>query len=122
MQPLYYAMKPIADADPIGCNHYTAKQVKGTEKIILPGNVQAWHEATIYARTNGYIKKWYVDIGSHVKKGDLLAVIETPELDAQLRQAKADLNTAIANNQFSTIHCKTLDQFIKNRFCFQAGN
>ncbi len=77
------------------------KQVTGTEKIILPGNVQAWHEATIYARTNGYVKKWYVDIGSHVKKGDLLAVIETPELDAQYAQAKADLNTAIANNNLA---------------------
>lgn len=77
------------------------KQVTGTEKIILPGNVQAWHEATIYARTNGYVKKWYVDIGSHVKKGDLLAVIETPELDAQYAQAKADLNTAIANRNLA---------------------
>lgn len=79
----------------------TATPLKGTERIILPGNVQAWHDAVIYARTNGYIKNWYVDIGSHVKKGDLLAVIETPELDAQLRQAEADLNTAIANNQIA---------------------
>lgn len=79
----------------------TPTQVTGTEKIILPGNVQAWHEAPIYARTNGYIKKWYVDIGSHVKKGELLAVIETPELDAQYDQAKADLNTAIANNNLA---------------------
>src|SRR5690349_17305190 len=45
-----------------------------TEKIVLPGKVQAWHEATIYARTNGYIKNWYVDIGSRVKEGDLLAI------------------------------------------------
>lgn len=77
------------------------KQVTGTEKIILPGNVHAWHEATIYARTNGYVKKWYVDIGSHVKKGDLLAVIETPELDAQYAQAKADLKTAKANRDLA---------------------
>lgn len=69
----------------------------GTEKIVLPGNVEPWHEATIYARTNGYIKKWYVDIGSHVKAGSLLAEIESPEIDAQLQQAEADLNTAIAN-------------------------
>ena len=78
-----------------------APQVTGSEHIILPGNVEAWHEATIYARTNGYIKKWYVDIGSHVKKGDLLAIIETPELDAQYRQAQAELNTAIANNNLA---------------------
>jgi multidrug efflux pump subunit AcrA (membrane-fusion protein) len=71
------------------------------EEIILPGNVQAWHEATIYARTNGYVKDWKTDIGAHVKAGDLLAVIETPELDAQLRQAEADLKTAEANNHLA---------------------
>jgi RND family efflux transporter MFP subunit len=76
---------------------YIVKPGPATEEIILPGNVQAWHEATIYARTNGYIKKWYVDIGSKVKAGDLLAVIESPEVDAQLQQAEADLRTAIAN-------------------------
>ena len=73
----------------------------GIEEIILPGNVQAWHEATIYARTNGYIKKWLVDIGIKVKKGELLAIIETPEVDAQLRQAQADLKTAIANYELA---------------------
>ena len=73
----------------------------GVEQLILPGNVKAWHDATIYARTDGYVKEWYVDIGSHVKKGQLLAKIETPELDAQLRQAEADLNTAIANNKLA---------------------
>ena len=58
----------------------TAPQGGGIESIVLPGNVQAWHEATLYARTSGYIKRWLVDIGSHVKAGDLLAQIETPEL------------------------------------------
>ena len=90
-----------------------AKQVQGAEKIILPGNVQAWHEATIYARTNGYIKKWYVDIGSHVKSGELLAEIETPELDAQLRQAEADLNTAIANNNLAQSTAKRWINLLK---------
>ncbi|MFI4955160.1 MAG: efflux RND transporter periplasmic adaptor subunit [Gammaproteobacteria bacterium] len=69
-----------------------------TEEIVLPGNVQAWHEATIYARTNGYIQTWYTDIGAQVKEGQLLAKIETPEIDAQLLQAEADLKTAEANN------------------------
>lgn len=78
-------------------NTMVAKPGPSSEEIILPGNVQAWHEATIYARTSGYIKKWYVDIGSRVKKGDLLAEIESPEVDAQLHQAEADLNTALAN-------------------------
>lgn len=77
------------------------KQEVGTDKFILPGNVWAWHEAPIFARTDGYIKQWYVDIGSHVKAGDLLALIETPELNAQKRQAAADLNTAIANNKLA---------------------
>lgn len=71
------------------------------EEIVLPGNILAWHETTIFARTNGYIKSWEHDIGSLVKRGDLLALIETPEVDAQLRQAEADLKTAIANNELA---------------------
>lgn len=69
-----------------------------TEEIVLPGSVQPWHEAIIYARVNGYVKKWDTDIGAHVKTGELLAEIVAPELDAQLRQAEADLKTAEANN------------------------
>ena len=72
-----------------------------TEEVVLPGNVQAWHEAPIYARVNGYLKSWSTDIGAHVKEGDQLAEIETPETDAQLHQAEADLATAEANNQLS---------------------
>jgi len=68
------------------------------EEVILPGEVRAWHEATIYARTNGYIQAWYVDIGAKVKKGDLLAKIEGPDIDAQLLQAEANLKTSQANN------------------------
>jgi len=67
------------------------------QEIVLPGNVQAFTLAPIYARTTGYVKSWTHDIGSHVKAGDLLAVIETPELDQQLAQARADLTTAEAN-------------------------
>jgi RND family efflux transporter MFP subunit len=95
----------IADEEPL-VSVMTTKAETGVEQIVLPGNVKAWHDATIYARTSGYIKEWYVDIGSHVKKGQLLAVIETPELDAQLRQAKADLKTAIANNKLAQITAK----------------
>lgn len=75
-----------------------AKSAPTEETLVLPGNVWPWHEAPIYARTNGYIKKWYVDIGDQVKEGQLLATIETPELDAQLRQAEADLTVVTANN------------------------
>jgi len=67
------------------------------EEIILPGNIQAFIDAPIYARTSGYLKRWYVDIGGRVKNGQLLAEIDTPELDQQLQQARADLATAKAN-------------------------
>jgi RND family efflux transporter MFP subunit len=67
------------------------------QEIILPGNLQAFTDSPIYARTNGYLKKWYFDIGAHVRKGDLLADIESPEVDQQLTQAQADLATAETN-------------------------
>src|SRR5580698_5589244 len=63
------------------------------QDLTLPGNVQAYVETPIYARTNGYLKRWYVDIGGRVKAGQLLAEIGTPEVDQQLRQARADLRT-----------------------------
>jgi len=70
---------------------------QSANEIVLPGNIQAYALAPIYARTTGYVKAWYHDIGSHVNKGDLLAIIETPELDQELAQAKADLATAQSN-------------------------
>ncbi|SDQ21471.1 RND family efflux transporter, MFP subunit [Paraburkholderia fungorum] len=65
--------------------------------LVLPGNVQAFLDTPIYARTSGYLKKWYADIGAHVKSGQLLAEIDTPEVDDQLRAARADLANAEAN-------------------------
>jgi RND family efflux transporter MFP subunit len=73
------------------------------QEVVLPANVQAYIDAPIYARTNGYLKHWYVDIGEHVKAGQLLADIETPEVDQQLRQSRADLATAEANLHLSEI-------------------
>lgn len=67
------------------------------QEIVLPGNTQAFTDSPIYARTNGYLLRWYFDIGARVKKGDLLAEIETPEIDQQLEQAQAQLETAQAN-------------------------
>lgn len=67
------------------------------EELVLPGNTQAFSDTPIFARTSGYLKRWYFDIGAHVKRGDLLAEIETPEIDKQLQQARADLKTAQAN-------------------------
>jgi RND family efflux transporter MFP subunit len=71
------------------------------EQLVLPGSVQAYNEAMIFARTNGYVRQWYTDIGTRVKKGQLLAEIDTPEVDQQLRQARADLGTAQANFQLA---------------------
>ena len=79
----------------------TALPAPKYEDFVLPGSISAWHTAPIYARTNGYVKRWLVDIGYIVKKGDLLAEIETPELDAQLRQAEADLTMLIAKNKLA---------------------
>ena len=76
---------------------------KDAREIVLPGNMQAFTMAPIYARTTGYVKSWSHDIGSHVKKGELLAVIETPELDQQLSQAKADLATAVSNASLAKV-------------------
>jgi multidrug efflux pump subunit AcrA (membrane-fusion protein) len=76
------------------------------EPLVLPGSVQAYNEAMIFARTNGYVRNWYTDIGTRVKKGQLLAEIDTPEVDQQLRQARADFATAQANFQLA----QTTDQ------------
>jgi RND family efflux transporter MFP subunit len=79
------------------------KRTAPGEEIILPGNVQPFITSPVYARTNGYLKKWYFDIGAHVKQGQLLAVIETPEVDQQLQQARSNLSTAQANLELATI-------------------
>jgi len=71
------------------------------EELILPGNTQAFSDTPIFARTSGYLKRWYFDIGAHVKRGDLLAEIETPEIDKQLQQARAELETAQANHHLA---------------------
>ncbi len=73
------------------------------EEIVLPGNIQAFIDAPIYARTNGYLRHWYFDIGARVRKGQLLADIESPEVDRQLQQAKEDLQTDQANLQLAQI-------------------
>src|SRR6267143_480474 len=84
------------------------KQTAPAEEIILPGNVEPYISSPIYSRTNGYLKKWYVDIGARVKQGQLLAVIDTPEVDQQLQQSLSNLNTAKAN--------LALAQITRNRY------
>ena len=91
--------------------HATA--ASGQEDLVLPGTMQAYVESPIYARTSGYVKKWYHDIGTRVKQGDLLADIDTPEVDQQLSQAKADLATAQANASLSKITADRFQELIK---------
>jgi RND family efflux transporter MFP subunit len=79
---------------------------KPSEELVLPGNIQPFIEAPIYARTSGYLKRWYFDIGARVKQGQLLAEIESPEVDQQLAQAKQDLATAQANLRLAQITAK----------------
>ena len=83
------------------------------EDLVLPGTMQAYVESPIYARTNGYLKKWYRDIGSRVRQGELLADIDTPEVNQQLSQARADLNTAKANAHLSEITATRFTELIK---------
>ena len=84
-----YATPPTVDV-------VTAQPVTQGEDLVLPGQTAAWFESTIYARVNGYVAKWLVDIGDHVKKGQLLATIETPELDAELAAARSQLQVSQA--------------------------
>jgi RND family efflux transporter MFP subunit len=78
------------------------------DEIVLPGNIQAFVDAPIYARTSGYLKKWYFDIGTRVKAGQLLAEIESPEVDQQLYQGRAQLATAQANLKLAQL---TMDRY-----------
>ncbi|MGF6267293.1 membrane fusion protein (multidrug efflux system) [Paraburkholderia youngii] len=80
----------------------TPAHAPATQDLLLPGSIMSWADASIYARTSGYVRHWYADIGAHVKAGQTLAQIDTPELDAQLQQARADVATAEANYRFAS--------------------
>jgi len=84
------------------------------DNFVLPGNVTAFTDSPIYARTNGYLTRWYFDIGARVKKGALLAEISTPELDQQLSQAKADLVTAQANANNAHLQANRYSDLVKS--------
>src|SRR5271170_6091478 len=91
----------------------TPKRGAPTQEVVLSANVQAYIDSPIYARTNGYLKRWYTDIGARVKAGQLIAEIETPEVDQQLRQSKADLATAEANLNLSQITATRYQDLLK---------
>ncbi len=90
-----------------------ATPMNSASDLVLPGSLEAYVESPIYARTDGYLKKWYRDIGSRVKEGELLADIETPEVDQQLQQAQADLTTAQANLSLSAITAARYQDLLK---------
>jgi RND family efflux transporter MFP subunit len=83
------------------------------QELVLPGTTQAFIDTPIFARTSGYLKHWYFDIGAHVEQGQLLAVIETPELDQQLAQAQATLKTAQANEKLAEITATRWENLLK---------
>jgi multidrug efflux pump subunit AcrA (membrane-fusion protein) len=92
------------------------------EELVLPGGMQAFVAAPIFARTSGYLKKWYFDIGSHVKTGDLLAEIETPEIDRQLDQARADMATAQANYRLAQTTAERYQSLLKSDSVAKVGD
>ena len=94
----------------------TAKPTVGKtdQELQLPGALQAYIDSSVYARTSGYLKKWYVDIGAHVHKGQLLAVIESPEVDQQLLQARADLATAQANANNASVQSARYQDLLRD--------
>lgn len=85
-----------------------------SEELVLPGNIFAYVDSPIYARTSGYLRKWYFDIGAHVRKGQLLAEIESPEVDQQLAQARADLLTAEANAKYAQMTASRYQDLVKS--------
>jgi membrane fusion protein, multidrug efflux system len=83
------------------------------QTLVLPGDIEAYQQTPIFARTNGYLKAWYADIGTHVKAGQLLATIDAPEVDAALRQARADEQQAQANDQFAQVSATRWQQLVQ---------
>src|SRR5579859_508778 len=88
--------------------------ISADSEMVLPGTLKPDVESPIYARTNGYLKKWYKDIGSHVEKGEILAEIDTPEVDQQLAQARADLVTSQANLNLAGLTATRYQDLIKS--------
>jgi membrane fusion protein (multidrug efflux system) len=87
----------------VAVNVVTVKRDEKPRELILPGNVQAFQSTNIYARTDGYLARWLVDIGDHVEKGQLLAEIETPEIDKEFEQARAQVEQAQSNEHIAKL-------------------
>jgi RND family efflux transporter MFP subunit len=91
------------------------EQTKATAPLILPGNVQAGRATSIYSRVDGYLKQWYVNIGDHVQQGQVLADIEAPQIDANLRMAQAQLELAQANLKLAQTNSVRSQQLFANK-------
>lgn len=98
----------------IPVNIIQADRADASNEIVLPATLQAYDESPVYARTSGYIRKWYVDIGQHVKSGQLLAVIDAPEVDQQLLHARAVLSQSQANLTLAAVTAKRYQELIKD--------
>ncbi len=90
------AMTKVEMSKPPPVDVISATLSRPTRRLVLPGETAAWHDSRIYARVSGYVENWFVDIGDRVTKGQTLALIETPEVDAQLRATRAKLSAAQA--------------------------
>ncbi len=101
----YLAARTVAVTQP--------KRGTPTQEITLPASIQAYADAPIYARTNGYLRRWYADIGTHVKAGQLLAEIDTPEIEHEVAQARADLSTSQANLHLAEITSSRYQDLLK---------
>jgi RND family efflux transporter MFP subunit len=105
-------LKKAVDAQHVTVKVVEPKPGSTIQKLILPGDVRADVDAPIYARVNGYLKAWYEDIGAHVKKGQLLGEIETPELDQQILRAKADVASAESNWEIADVTSKRYQNLV----------
>jgi membrane fusion protein, multidrug efflux system len=97
-------------------------QGSGDQTLTLPGNIQPFNKALINARVSGYLKSWQHDIGAHVKAGEVLASIDTPDLDQQFSQAKADLATATANAQLAAVTAQRWTTLVKSQWVSQQAS
>ena len=93
----------------------TSQGPDGAANLVLPGSTQAIQETAIYARTNGYVRQWFVDIGAKVEAGQLLAEIETPEIDQELNQARAAAQQAAANLELARATLKRWDYLLQRK-------
>ncbi|HTY68762.1 MAG TPA: biotin/lipoyl-binding protein, partial [Alphaproteobacteria bacterium] len=89
---------------------------RADQRLVLPGNIQPYQRAAIYARVSGYLKSWQADIGAHVKAGQTLALIDTPDLDQQLAQAQANLATAATNARLAAVTARRYNALAKPEY------